>query len=324
MASLPTPRGPVSEVLVAALDGNFVEQLPAWPEPAGDDPADPVRVADDALSLWTLHELAYRGFTGVDERWEWHPDLLSLRWRLEGELEQRLRKRMPATDRTGDVVADLLRIIAEDDGPSLARHLQRHGSVEQARDLLRQRSIYHLKEADPTSWVIPRLHGGRAKAALVEIQYDEYGAGDPARLHHDLFARGMEACGLSSEPNAYVDDAITEVLEQNNATSMFGLHRRLRGAALGHFAAFESTSSLPSRQLVQGFERLGLPAAVRAYYDEHVEADAVHEQVALRDVCGALVEREPDLAEDVLLGAWTCLDLEARTATAMLKRWGVA
>jgi hypothetical protein len=46
--------------------------------------------------------------------------------------------------------------------------------------------------------------------------------------------------------------------------------------------------------------------------------------VALRDICGGLVEREPDLAEDVLLGAWTCLDLEARTATAMLTHWGVS
>ena len=324
MASLPTPRGPISQALVSAIAAPFLERLPAWPEPVQPDEADPHRAADDALALWVLHELSYRGFTDVDERWEWHPDLMTLRWRLEGELEQRLRKRMPATDRSGDLVTDLERVIADDDAPSLARHLQRHGSEEQALDLLRQRSLYHLKEADPTTWVIPRLPGGRAKAALVEVLYDEYGAGDPQRLHHDLFAWGVEACGLSSEPNAYVDDAITEVLEQNNATSMFGMHRRLRGAALGHFAAFESTSSVPSRQLVQGFERLGMPTEMRAYYDEHVEADAVHDQVALRDICGALVEREPDLAEDVLLGAWTCLDLEARTARAMLARWDLA
>ena len=50
----------------------------------------------------------------------------------------------------------------------------------------------------------------------------------------------------------------------------------------------------------------------------------MHEQVALRDICGGLVAREPELAEDVLFGAWTCLDLEARTASAMLDRWEVA
>ena len=324
MASLPLPRGPLSEVLLHSLGGNFVEQLPPWPDTDPADESDAEGLVDETLSLWVLHELSYRGFTDVDERWEWHPDLLALRWRLEGGLEQRLRKRVPATERTDDFVGDLTALIAVDDGPSLARHLQRHGSRDQALDLLRQRSIYHLKEADPTAWVVPRLPGGRAKAALVEVLFDEYGTGDPQRLHHDMFGRGLTACGLSAESGHYAGEAITEVLEQNNAGSMFGLHRRLRGAALGHFAAFEATSSVPSRQLAQGLARLELPAEIQAYYEEHVEADAVHEQVALRDICGGLVAREPDLAEDVLFGAWTCLDLEARTASAILERWEVA
>ena len=324
MAPLPAPRGPVSEALLASLSDSFSERLPAWPDTGLGDRSEHPTADDQSLALWVLHELGYRGFEGVDERWEWHPDLLALRWRLEGGLEQTLRKRMPVTDRTDDFVADLERLIAEHEGPSLARHMQRRGSREQALDLLRQRSIYHLKETDPTVWVVPRLAGGRAKAALVEVLYDEYGMGDPQRLHHDLFARGMVACGLSSESGRYVDDATTEVLEQNNAGSMFGLHRRLRGAALGHFAAFEATSSVPSRQLAQGLARLDVPEEMQAYYEEHVEADAVHEQVALRDICGGLVTREPDLADDVLFGAWTCLDLEARVATALLERWEVA
>ena len=74
--------------------------------------------------------------------------------------------------------------------------------------------------------------------------------------------------------------------------SLFGLHRRLRGAALGHLAAFEATSSLPSRRMAQG---LAPARAARRrwshYYDEHVEADAVHEQLAVRTICGALRRR---------------------------------
>lgn len=315
MPTLPYPRGTLSKALATILTSSPEEELPAIPDPDGHE--------DECLSLWVLHELHYRSFEGVDGRWEWHPGLHAVRWRLEEQLETRLRDRLTDVERTGDVVADLARMVEQHDGPSLARHLQRGGTREQALDLMRQRSVYHLKEADPTSWVLPRLPGGRAKASLVEIQFDEYGGGDADRLHHTLFAGAMTACGLSDEPAAYVDDAVPEVLEQNNAVSMFGLHRRLRGAALGHFAAFEATSSLPSRQLVQAFERLELPAEAVAYYDEHVEADAVHEQLALRDVCGSLVAEEPDLADDVLLGAWTCLDLEARTAEAMLSRWDV-
>ena len=54
-----------------------------------------------------------------------------------------------------------------------------------------------------------------------------------------------------------------------------------------------------------------------AYYDEHVEADAIHEQLAAHDICGTLAEDEPDQVDEILFGAFTCLDLEARVARAL-------
>ena len=121
-----------------------------------------------------------------------------------------------------------------------------------------------------------------------------------------------------------LDEVPLEVLEQNNAMSLLGLHRRLRGAALGHLAAFEATSSMPSRRMAQGLERLGFPAEIVGYYTEHVEADAVHEQLAARTICGRLVELEPALADEVFFGAFTCLDLEDRFARWMLAQWGAS
>ena len=132
---------------------------------------------------------------------------------------------------------------------------------------------------------------------------------------------GLEACGLSPEYGAYIDDAPVEILEQNNAMTLFGLNRRLRGAALGHLAAFEATSSLPSRRIAQGLRRVGLPDEIAAYYDEHVEADAVHEQLAVRTILGSLLAAEPTLGADVFLGAFSCLDLEDRVAHRMLGEW---
>ena len=80
---------------------------------------------------------------------------------------------------------------------------------------------------------------------------------------------------------------------------------------MGHLAAFEATSSVPSRKIAAGIERVGLPDAVAAYFHEHVEADAVHEQVAIHDICGHLVADEPSLPDDVLFGAASCLHLAA-------------
>src|SRR3712207_5833128 len=322
MSALPKARGPLSTAVFTALRGLPHEEGPG-------DFGTPESAEDAAITLWALYELSYRGFDDVDDAAEWHPSLLALRYRLESELEDTLRGRWAGTPEayagaTGDTFAQgLFDSIADHDGPSLARYVHTEADREQVLDLLRVRSIYHLKEADSTAWVVPRL-GVVPKAALMELQYDEYGVGDPNRLHAHLFAKGMEASGLRPEYGAYVDEAPTEILEQNNAMSLFGLHRRLRGAALGHLAAFEATSSLPCRRMAQGLERLDFPPELVAYYAEHVEADAVHEQLAVRTICGSLVEEEPQVAGDVWFGVFSCLDLEDRTARRILDGWGAA
>ena len=303
----------------------MADESPRW---AADEPADcdvdGDGPDDSALTLWALHELSYGGFEDVPDRAEQDPTVLVVRARLEHELESQLRARWTQdAPAPADVADALFALVAADDGPSLAAHVHRRADRGQVLELLRQRSVYHLKEADPASWVIPRLPV-RAKAGLVELQFDEYGGGNPNRLHAHLFARGLDAAGMRPDYGAYVDDAMTEVLDMNNAVSMFGMQRRLRGAAMGHLAAFEATSSLPSRRMVQGLERLEFPEPMIRYYSEHVEADAVHEHLAARQICGTLALDEPDQAGEILFGAFTALDLEARFATALLDSWGAA
>jgi hypothetical protein len=103
--------------------------------------------------------------------------------------------------------------------------------------------------------------------------------------------------------------------------SLFGLHRRWRGAALGHLAAVEITSSEPSRRYSSGLRRLGFDERVTVFYDEHVEADAVHEQIASVDMCGSIVAEEPELAPDVLFGAASSLAMDCVAATHLLGAW---
>jgi hypothetical protein len=310
----PKPRGRLSMRLHAAL----LDDPDSLPTDLPDDGPE-----DRAIALWTLHSLHHRGFDDVDDRADRSPALLSLRRELEDELEGRLRERWAAvTDRpdSGDVGQDLFDLVAGHDGASVARFVRSDAGPEQVRELLRMRAVYHLHESDPVAWVVPSLPV-RAKAALMELQYDEYGAGNPNRLHHHLFAHGLAGAGLETDYGRYVDDAPLEVLEQDNTVRMFGLQRRLRGAAMGHLAAFEATSSVPSRRMTQGLARLDLGEAIVDYYREHVEADAVHDQLAARVICATLVEDEPALREDVMFGAWTCLDLEDRFARMALQLW---
>lgn len=57
------------------------------------------------------------------------------------------------------------------------------------------------------------------------------------------------------------------------------------------------------------------------YFDEHVEADAVHEQIAARDLAGGLVEAEPRLLADVMFGAAACLTVDGMVGAHMLDAW---
>lgn len=313
-AALPTPRGPLSGAVADTLRGHRPVAAVVDVEAGGR--------GDEQLALWMLYELHYRGFAEVPDQLEWDPDVLRLRRRLEVVLEERLRARFPGhRPGTGtDLGTALLDYVEQHEGPALSPFVQRRADRSQVLTLLRHRSLYHLKEFDPTAWVIPRLPAA-PQAALLELAFDEYGCGDPNRLHSHLFAEGLAAVGLDPTPAAYVDEAPVEVLEQNNAMSLLGLHRRLRGAALGHLAAFEASSSIPSRRIAMGFQRLELPQALVDYYLEHVAADAVHEQLAARSICAVLLEQEPALTEDVWFGAFTCLDLESRYASRMLASW---
>ncbi len=317
---LPRPRGPFSEHVFAQL-------VAEDPTPTAFDATSVDVLADEdaQVALWALYELSYRGFEEVEPDREWSPALLTTRAQVEAAFEQSLRELTASA--VGEVeglpeqVADqLVALVDADDGPSLAQYLQRTATEEQYREFLVHRSLYHLKESDPHAFGIPRLDGA-PKVALAELQYDEFGGGRPDRLHSTLFARALEGAGLEPAYGAYVDVVPPPTLAVNNAMSLFALHRRLRGALMGHLAAFESTSSLPCKRCSGGAARLGFDSRVSDYFDEHVEADAVHEQLATRSICQRLVEQEPELHRDVLVGAAACLRLEALSGQWMIDAW---
>jgi hypothetical protein len=83
----------------------------------------------------------------------------------------------------------------------------------------------------------------------------------------------------------------------------------------------EMTSSEPSRRYSAGLRRLGFDERTTVFYDEHMEADAVHEQIASVDMCGSLVAEEPALAPDVLFGAACSLAMDALAACHLLSAW---
>lgn len=313
---LPTSAGPLSEAVINHLTG--VRSLPAAPESVLPE-SDPAGM-DLHLALHVCYELFYRGFDGVGDEFEWDPPLLALRGRLEAVFLADIRREI------GDVTqvsaaAEMDRLSAEPvDGDGPSHFLLTEGSWAQMREYFVHRSIYHLKEADPHAFAIPRLVG-QAKASFVAVEFDEYGGGRGSQVHQRLYADLMSAAGLDAGYLAYLEAVPAESLAVVNLMSMFGLHRGLRGATVGHFAATEITSSPGSQRLADALDRMSAPELCTRFYQEHVEADAVHEQVVRHDVVGDLLQREPHLEPDVVFGIRAFELVEDRLAEHLMKSW---
>jgi hypothetical protein len=315
MNRLPPPRGPLSAFLVAHL-AREPHRLPSCTPPSA------AALTDDDLNLalYCCYELHYRGFAEVSESWEWHPGLLSFRAGLEDAFLARVIEAVGGPGPVGDTAGELAALLARGNGPSLSAYMAEHGSLQQFREFALHRSAYQLKEADPHTWAIPRLDG-EAKAALVEIQADEYGLGRCGQMHATLFAGTMRRLGLDPEYGAYLRFIPGVTLATVNLVSLFGLHRRWRGALLGHLAVFEMASVVPNTRYGDALRRLGFGPDATTFYDVHVQADALHEVIAQHRLAGEFSAANPDRAGDVLFGARALMAVEERFTRRLLDAW---
>lgn len=305
----------VLELLTERAPRNYLHRVEA---PVRD--SDPYGI-DVQLALYVCYELHYRGFAGVDPGWEWNPGLLYLRAQLEEAFLTAVQRDVGDITQEDSADTEMERLSVEPaDGTGPSYYLRSTGTWEQMQEYFVHRSLYHLKEGDPHAWAIPRLTG-QAKAAFVAVEFDEFGGGRGDHVHQQLFADLMVAAGLDATYLAYIDAVPAASMTVVNLMSLFGLHREHRGAAIGHFASTEITSSPGSRRLADALERLGAPDACLRFYREHVEADAVHEQVVRTDVVGDLVSREPALDRDVVFGIRAHELVEDRLADHLMRCW---
>jgi Iron-containing redox enzyme len=241
----------VLELLTKRAPRNHLQQIEASLHDS--DPYD----IDVQLALYACYELHYRGFAGVDPGWEWNPGLLHLRAQLEEAFLAAVQRDVGDISAEDTAATEMERLSFEPaDGAGPSYHLRSTGTWEQMQEYFVHRSLYHLKEGDPHAWAIPRLTG-LAKAAFVAVEFDEFGSGRGDHMHQQLFADLLIAAGLDATYLGYIDAVAAESLAVVNLMSLFGLHREHRGAAIGHFASTEITSSPGSRRLVDALERLG-------------------------------------------------------------------
>ena len=64
-----------------------------------------------------------------------------------------------------------------------------------------------------------------------------------------------------------------------------------------------------------------MPSAGRRFYDVHVEADEVHQHIALNDLVGGFLATEPTESSAVLFGARAVSLVESAFADHVVSAW---
>ena len=314
-------RGPLCEQLADELS-RPAHRIRATADAAtAGSSADPL--ADDDLqgALYALYELHHGGLVGVDERWEVEPSLLALRARLEQRFEGWLLEQVPLGPvDPGEVAEQLWALTRQPGGPSLSAWALEHGTLDHARELAVHRAAYQLKEADPHTFAMAHVGGG-ALAAMATIQFDEYGDGVDDGRHARLFEDSLVGLGLDPAYGAYLRAVPAVTLATGNLFCLLALHRRLRGAVVGHLAGFEMNSVVPMRRYSEWHARLGFGDDVRRFYDVHVVADELHQHIAADQLAASFARAEPGLAAWVPWGAKVLSIVEGRFAAHVLEAW---
>ena len=205
---------------------------------------------------------------------------------------------------------------------ALAVHLRRaRRRAGRGAEFLIHRSAYQLKEADPHSWALPRLSGPpeggprgdpgrrvRRRQARADPRHD-------VRPRHGGAAASTRPRRLSRrDPRLHARHRQPDVAPGPPPA----LARRDRGPPRAVRDDLVDTEP-PLRDA--GCAGSASASEATAFFDEHVEADAVHENIAAVDLAGGLARQQPELGADVLWGARALAGSTARWPRPSCARW---
>jgi pyrroloquinoline quinone (PQQ) biosynthesis protein C len=186
--------------------------------------------------------------------------------------------------------------------------LENRASPEDMRFYLAQETSLDPRLDDILALLIMGTDGPE-KMELTSNLWDEVGNGDPANAHATVFARTLDAAGLSA--SFIAGNIMLESRICGNVSAALALSKRHYYKAIGYFGVTEYLTPRRFRSFVLGCKRLDLPEAAYRYHDLHIQIDSRHGPAWFKNVIVPAVIREPRCARDIALG--TLLRLETST-----------
>ncbi len=262
----------------------------------------PVDWRDSLLTLSVIHGLhtAPLGRLGGGERFQHHPAVAELKWRLEDEFVAALVRRDEATTwgLPEPAVAAMRAIAARGLVPEVYDWLANDADAGEIGEFL---SIEGGPDGGFDDLVAAGQIGldGMPKLELARNYWDEMGNGSLARVHTELHRKLSRALGLACVPP---ECQPVEALERSVLTGLLATNRWLQPEMLGALGLLELQAGPRCRRVVTALERIGAGDDALDFYVEHATVDPRHGKDWIDNVVAPLGE-DPRWAPGILRGA---------------------
>jgi hypothetical protein len=243
-------------------------------EELGDAP--PLDWRDLLLTLSVIHDLHTAPLDRLQggERFQHHPAVAALKWRLEDELVAELVRRDEAIAwrLPGTAAASMRAIAARGLVPEVYCWLAEEADRDEIVEFLSIEGGPDGGFDDLVAACQIGLDGG-PKLELAQNFWDEMGNGSAARVHTELHRKLSRALGLSCPPR---DRQPAAALERSVVTGLLATNRRLQPEMLGALGLLELQAGPRCRKVVAALERIGAGDDALDFYVEHSTVDPRH------------------------------------------------
>lgn len=182
-------------------------------------------------------------------------------------------------------------------------YLERDASLSQLRTFFRSDSALNIRFFD---LIVMAMVGSvpEAREELSKNFWDEAGRGDACRSHVALFRKLLDSVGIDQAEDDHAGTLTWQGLAGYNLFMLAAINRKYYFMSLGIMSMTELLDPSQYERLVNGCRRVGMGVnGELEYYEEHVTIDVVHGEGWLKNVITPIVERNPEAASDIILGA---------------------
>ncbi len=278
-----------------ALGTGEVDQLERL---ARADPADRFDAVDALLGIYELWNSSLPTADGR-ERFQNHPAVASLKWRLEAPFLALLDEWTSGGGPSDADACAAMRRIARRDDDNVYDWLATTADDEQLRRFLALEGGPDAGFDDLVATCQVGLTGG-PKVVLGANYWDEMGRGRPEYVHTELHDRMVAALGL---PGLSRSELPQSSLDRTALNGLLATNRWLQPELVGALGLLELQAGPPCRKVVQALTRLDAPADALPFYEEHATTDPRHGKEWLDGVVTPLVDDHPSWGPRIVRGA---------------------